>query len=118
VFVVLGGLLVLRWRGVIWVHLPCALWGAFVELTGRVCPLTPLENSLRAAAGEPGYTGDFVVRYILPLVYPVGLTRDVQLVLGAVVLTVNLVIYAIVWRSRRPASEGPKVRSWDRPARW
>jgi hypothetical protein len=99
-FVVLGGLLALRWPVAAWVHLPCAFWGAFVELSGRLCPLTPLENSLRAAAGESGYTGDFVDRYLVPLVYPAGLTRDVQQVLGGFVIVLNLAIYAIVFRRR------------------
>jgi hypothetical protein len=97
-FVVLGGLLAFRWRWMPWVHLPAAAWGAFVELTGRICPLTPLENSLRAAAGQAGYQGDFVEHYVMPILYPEGLTRNVQFVLAAVMVIVNVAIYAIVWR--------------------
>lgn len=103
VFVVLGGLLVLwniRWA---WVHLPAAVWGAWVEFTGRICPLTPLENQLRHLAGERGYTGGFIEHYIIPLMYPAELTRETQFVLGYVVLAVNLVIYGIaVARAYRP----------------
>lgn len=100
VFVALGGLVAVRWPGVLWAHVPAAGWGAFVELTGRVCPLTPLENSLRAAAGQTRYQGDFLERYLAPVVYPAGLTRDIQVMLGAVLILVNLVIYAVVWRRR------------------
>lgn len=95
VFVVLGGLLVLwniRWA---WVHLPAAIWGAWVEFGGKICPLTPLENQLRHLAGERGYTGGFIEHYIIPLMYPAELTRETQFVLGYVVLAVNLVIYGI-----------------------
>jgi hypothetical protein len=103
-FVLLGALLVLRWPRLAWLHLPAALWGLVVEWTGWICPLTPLENALRHAAGEPGYDVGFVERYIVPLIYPAGLTRDTQLLLGAVVLVVNAVAYGLVyamWRRRR-----------------
>src|SRR5512135_1510455 len=79
VFTALGGLLALRWRWIPWLHLPAAAWGGFVEATGRVCPLTPLENWLRGAAGGPVYAGDFVEHYLLPIVYPPRLTREIQL---------------------------------------
>jgi len=100
-FVVLGGLLVLRWPGFRWIHLPAAVWGAIVEFSGSVCPLTPLENALRAQAGEAGYTGDFISRYVLPTLYPAGLTRSVQLILGAIVVGLNCAVYAWVWRRRK-----------------
>lgn len=93
VFVALGGLLALRWPRVAWAHLPAAVWGILIELTGWVCPLTPLENWLRAAAGDPAYTGGFIDRYIMPIVYPAGLTRGMQLALAATVIVVNLIIY-------------------------
>ena len=93
VFVALGGLLALRWPRVAWAHLPAAVWGILIELTGWVCPLTPLENRLRAAAGDPAYTGGFIDRYIMPIVYPAGLTRGMQLALAATVIVVNLIIY-------------------------
>jgi hypothetical protein len=83
------------------VHLPAAAWGVFVELTGRVCPLKPLENRLRAAAGEVAYQGDFIGRYLAAAVYPEGLTPTTQAVLGLLLLVVNAGIYALVWRRRR-----------------
>lgn len=94
VFVVLGGVLVLwnlRWA---WVHLPAAVWGAWVEFAGKICPLTPLENHLRSLAGEDGYPGGFIEHYVIPLMYPVGLTRDTQFVLGLIVVAINLIVYA------------------------
>ena len=101
VFVVAGGLLVLRWPRAAWVHLPAAVWGVLIEWAGWICPLTPLENTLRRAAGQAGYSGGFVERYLLPLIYPAGLTPAVQLWLGLVVLVVNVAIYALWWRRRR-----------------
>ncbi|RDK08466.1 DUF2784 domain-containing protein [Cupriavidus lacunae] len=101
VFVVAGGLLVLRWPRVAWLHLPAAVWGVLVEWSGWVCPLTPLENMLRQAAGQAGYSGGFVERYLLPMIYPAGLTSAVQLWLGAVVLVVNVAVYALWWRRWR-----------------
>jgi len=101
IFVVAGGLLALRWPRAAWLHLPAAAWGATVELSGWICPLTPLENLLRAAGGEAYTQGDFIARALLPLIYPAGLTRDIQLLLGAVVLVVNAAIYAWVLRRRR-----------------
>ncbi|PVY69907.1 uncharacterized protein DUF2784 [Cupriavidus alkaliphilus] len=101
VFVVAGGLLVLRWPRAAWVHLPAAVWGVLIEWAGWICPLTPLENMLRGAAGQAGYSGGFVERYLLPLIYPAGLTPAVQLWLGLVVLVVNVAIYALWWRRRR-----------------
>ncbi|QQX84265.1 DUF2784 domain-containing protein [Cupriavidus necator] len=100
-FVVAGGLLVLRWPRVAWLHLPAAAWGVLIEWSGGICPLTPLENTLRQAAGQAGYSGGFVERYLLPLIYPAGLTPAVQLWLGAVVLALNVAVYALWWRRRR-----------------
>ena len=99
-FVVFGGLLVLRWPRVMYLHLPAALWGAFIELAGGICPLTPLENSLRRSAGGAGYEGGFVEHYIMPVLYPAGLTRGVQLTLGMLVIAINVVIYAWVLARR------------------
>lgn len=98
VFVVAGGLLVVRRPRVAWLHLPAATWGALIELVGWVCPLTPLENRLRTMGGEAGYSGGFVEHYLLPVLYPPGLTRGVQLVLGACVVLLNLVWYVWAWR--------------------
>ena len=99
-FVVFGGLLVLRWPKLAYVHLPVALYGMLIEFVGWVCPLTPLEKRLRESAGQQGYEGGFVEHYILPVLYPAGLTRGVQLVLGLVVIAVNVVIYWAIARRR------------------
>ena len=101
-FAVAGGLLVLRWRGVALLHLPALAWAAWVEFSGRICPLTPLENALRAAAGEAGYQGGFVEHYLLPLLYPADLTRELQWTLGSGLVVFNLAVYAaVVWQARR-----------------
>ncbi len=102
-FVVLGGLLVWRWPRVAWVHLPCAVWGALIELTGLICPLTPLEKWLRDQAGVASYEGGFIAHYIVPILYPAGLTRGTQLVLGVFVVMLNLAVYVGWWRARRRA---------------
>lgn len=96
VFVLLGGLLALRWRWMPWVHLPAALWGAATELFGWLCPLTPLEIRLRRASGAAGYTGGFVERYLIPVIYPAELTRELQLLLAACVVALNLAIYGLI----------------------
>lgn len=108
-FTVLGGLLALRWRWIPWLHLPAAAWGVFIEATGRICPLTPLENTLRARAGGSAYEGDFIAHYLGPIIYPDHLTREIQLGLGAVLVVVNVAIYAVIWRRR--ASRAVGVRS-------
>jgi len=100
-FVVLGGLLVLWRPGFAWIHIPAALWGILIELQGWICPLTYLENDLRDAAGTSGYEGGFIDHYLMPLVYPSGLTSATQVLLGLAVLVVNAVIYALVWRKRK-----------------
>jgi hypothetical protein len=99
-FVIGGGLLVLKWPKAAIVHIPCAAWGAVVVLGGWVCPLTPLEQHLRALAGGTGYTGGFIDNYIMPLIYPPGLTRTVQVILGVIVLTANLGLYRWVFKRR------------------
>lgn len=104
VFVVLGGALALRWPRIAWLHIPAVLWGAFVEFSGWICPLTPLENALRRQGGQPEYQGDFIERYVLRALYPEGLTRADQLMLGAVALLINVCMYAFVFfRHRRHA---------------
>jgi len=100
-FVVFGGLLALRWPKMVWVHLPAALWGAAIEFGGWVCPLTPLENHFRRLAGEQGYAGGFVQHYMLPLIYPGVLTREIQIGFGLLVVGVNGIVYYFVWRRRR-----------------
>ncbi len=99
-FVLFGGLLVLKWRPLIWLHLPAALWGVCVEVLHLPCPLTTWENSTRLAAGQTGYGGGFIDHYVWPIIYPAGLTPGIQWVLGAVVLGINLLIYATLIRRR------------------
>jgi hypothetical protein len=98
-FVGLGGLLVLRWRRVAWLHVPAAVWGVWIEFSGRICPLTPLENQYRRLGGEAGYSGGFVDHYILPVLYPHGLTRTTQVLLGIAVAAFNVWLYARAFRS-------------------
>lgn len=97
-FVLFGGVAVLRWRRLAWLHLPAAVWGVMIELGGWVCPLTFLENRFRLLGGASGYGGTFIERYLETLLYPLGLTRNVQLVFGLVALLVNLAVYARLWR--------------------
>jgi hypothetical protein len=104
-FVVLGGLLVLRWRRLALLHLPAAVWGAVIEFAGWICPLTPLENALRRQAGGAGYGGGFIERYLLPILYPPGLTRGVQIALGLSVLLLNGAIYGWIVLAPRPRAE-------------
>jgi Protein of Unknown function (DUF2784) len=99
-FALAGGLLALRWPRVVWLHLPAALWAALVEFAGWYCPLTTFEVRLRMAGGGEGYAGDFVERYILPVLYPAELTRGLQMVLGAIVVGVNVAVYLWLWRRR------------------
>jgi hypothetical protein len=105
-FAVFGGLLAWRWRWIAWFHLPAVAWAAFVEFTGRVCPLTPLENALRVQAGEAAYGGDFIGNYVVPLLYPEGLTRPTQMLLGFSVVIINVALYSAMarrpWRGSKP----------------
>ena len=103
-FVGLGGLLVLRWPRLAWVHLPAAVWGAYVEFSGRICPLTPLELELRHRAGQAGYEGGFIDHYITAWIYPEGLSRGIQIGIGIAVFVVNALIYAWVFHGRRRAA--------------
>ena len=107
-FAVLGAILIIRHRWVIWLHLPTVLWAVWIEMSGGICPLTPLENRLRLKAGLGGYQGDFVENYLLPVLYPAGLTREIQILLGAIVLIINLIIYAYVWYSAKQRNEQEK----------
>lgn len=101
-FVIFGGLLVARRPWVAWVHVPAVIWAAWIELAGWICPLTPLENWLRVQAGGPAYTSSFVDRYLMPVLYPASLTREMQWALAAVVLLVNAAVYlALLRRVRR-----------------
>ncbi len=98
VFVLLGGLLVLRWPRVAWVHLPAAAWGVLIEFFGWWCPLTKWENHFLRLAGRAGYDGGFVAHYIMPIIYPPGLTRGMEIAIGIIVLVVNAAVYARVFR--------------------
>jgi len=103
-FVVFGGLLVLWRRGLAWLHIPAALWGVVIEFQGWICPLTYLENDLRAAAGSSGYSGSYIDHYLMPLIYPVWLSSETQVLFGLAVLFVNAIIYGLVWRKTRADS--------------
>ena len=98
VFVLCGGLLVLRWRWVAWLHVPAAIWGAVVEFTGWICPLTPLENWLRVQGNEASYRSDFIAEHLLRLLYPEELTRDLQLLFGTGVVVLNAAVYWGLWQ--------------------
>lgn len=100
-FVVLGAVLVLWRRSLIWFHIPCAIWGALIEFKGWICPLTYLENDLRTRAGASGYRGGYIDNYLMPLVYPDGLTSDVQFILGMAVLLINVAMYTLLWYKMR-----------------
>jgi hypothetical protein len=100
-FVVLGGLLVLRWPRLAWLHVPVFLWGAAIEFGGWICPLTPLENWLRQLGGEGAYSGGFIEHYLAAAIYPDGLTRRIQLMIGTAVLVINAAVYLALWYRRR-----------------
>ena len=100
-FVLFGGALALRWPKAVWVHLPAAAWGALISFAGWVCPLTPLEKWLRRQGGAAGYEGGFVEHYILPVLYPRGLTHEIQIALGVIVILLNLLVYRQVYRRYR-----------------
>ena len=99
VFVLFGGLLVLRWRWLVILHVPALVWGALVEFCHLYCPLTPLENALRSRAGTQGYDGGFIEHYLIPLIYPAGLTSQLQLWLGGIVVLCNVLVYS--WLASR-----------------
>ena len=102
-FVLFGGLLALKWKRLVWVHVPALAWGASIEFIGWWCPLTPLENWLRRNAGGTPYHSGFIEHYILPIIYPPGLTREIQIVLGTLVLLTNAAVYGWLWHRRRTA---------------
>ena len=109
-FVLAGGFLVARHAVLAWLHLPAVVWVAWLELTGALCPLTPLENLLRGRAGQSGYAGGFIEHYLIPVIYPAGLTTGIQAVLGALVVALNVAVYAWLWRRRR-SRRNPSDRS-------
>lgn len=97
-FVVLGSALVWRRPALAWLHVPAIAWVAYIEFTGTLCPLTPLENALRTRAGDAGYAGGFIEHYLIPIIYPAGLTPGIQLALGAAVVALNALAYRAIWR--------------------
>lgn len=104
-FVVAGALLVFRWQWVALLHVPAVVWGVLLEFRGWLCPLTPLEQELRVAGGEAGYSGGFVEQYILPVLYPAEIDSSMQLALGSFVIVINVALYGwLLWRWRRNAS--------------
>ena len=100
-FAVLGAVFVIRWRWFFWLHLPAVFWAIWIELTGGICPLTPLENWLRRRAGQGGYPGDFVQHYLMPMLYPVDLTHNIQILLGLVVIFINAALYGYLYYHNR-----------------
>jgi hypothetical protein len=106
VYVLFGAALVRRWPRTIWPHLVAVLWGLYIAAAHRVCPLTPLENALRVRAGATGYSGGFIEHYVLPVLYPRGLTPVVLAAEAVLVVVVNVALYAWVWRARRLAQPG------------
>jgi hypothetical protein len=116
-FAVLGALLALRWRWLAWLHVPAVSWGAFIEFTGWVCPLTPVENWFRNAGDRRGYSGGFIEHYIFPLLYSSTLTRNDQIVLGLGLLLLNLVLYGFILHRAcctRRAAQGAAAGEFDR----
>ena len=107
-FAVLGGLLALRWPRCLWLHGPALLWAAWIQFAGTTCPLTPLENRLRRAGGEAGYESGFLDHYLVPMLYPPGLSRSTQVALGVLLLVANAAIYAWVLRAGARGRSDPK----------
>jgi hypothetical protein len=103
-FVLLGSLLLLKWPKLIWLHVPALCWGIYIELSGNICPLTPLENHFRALAGEDTYYGGFIAHYLGPIIYPAGLTRGMQYLAAGVVVAMNALGYGLYFRRRRRQS--------------
>jgi uncharacterized protein with PQ loop repeat len=96
-FVILGGLLVLRWPALKWIHLPAAVWGAVIEIGGFVCPLTKIENAFLRRAGAAGYDGGFIAHHLFSVIYPQGLTRGMEFAIAAFVIAVNAAVYRKVF---------------------
>lgn len=96
VFVIVGGLLVMRWLWLAWLHIPAVAWAAVVEINSWICVLTPWENELRRLAGQDGYSGGFIEHYIVPIIYPSGLTHGIQIAMGVSVIIINLVVYSLI----------------------
>lgn len=100
-FALFGGLLVLRNRRWLALHLPALAWGIWIEASHGLCPLTPIENHFRHRAGQVGYEGGCIEHYLLPLLYPAGLTPHAQAIIAVGFALWSLVVYALVWRRYR-----------------
>ena len=111
VFVVLGGLLVLRRPRAAWLHIPAVIWGAYIEFFDGPCPLTPMENHFRRLGGQAGYEGGFIDHYVTAIIYPEGLTRPVQIGFGVAVVVINVVAYVLVVRRARRRAERSTERA-------
>jgi len=114
-FVLFGSLVVLIWEWLFWLHLPAIAWGITIEISGWICPLTPWEIHLRKMAGEQGYSGSFIMEYLIPIIYPSGLTREIQWVLGMIVVLTNLILYTFILKKRssfknKLNSDNPKIQ--------
>ncbi len=113
IFAVLGAFLIIWRPWILWLHLPAIFWAIWIEMTGGICPLTPLENWLRNQAGQGGYRGDFVEYYLMPVLYPLGLTRNIQILLGVLVILANLAIYGYVIFRLKPNPDKPELKIED-----
>lgn len=98
VFALAGGLLAFKWRWIMWLHIPAAIWAAVIIMLGWICPLTPLENMLRQAGGVEAYSSGFIEYYLLPVIYPSGLDREMFIVMGIVVIVINAIVYTLLFR--------------------
>ncbi len=105
-YVVLGALLAFRWPKLVWLHLPALLWGIWIEFSGRICPLTPLENWLRQKGGEAGYSTSFIEQYVIPMLYPADLTASTQWLLGTLLVLINAALYGLLMRHNRRRQQG------------
>jgi Protein of Unknown function (DUF2784) len=110
-FALFGSFFVL-WKGwIIWLHLPALAWGAYIELSGNICPLTPLENHFRVLAGQGEYYGGFITHYLGPIIYPAGLTRGGQYLAFGILVAMNLLGYGLVWARRRTKTPAVRMRT-------
>jgi hypothetical protein len=110
-FVMFGSLLALYKRWIVWLHIPVVLWGVAIAVIGWICPLTPLENAIRIAAGQEGYSGGFVEHYLITIIYPDGLTRRGQLILAGLIIVVNILLYGFVLRKKRAKKKKSSVNN-------
>ena len=101
VFVLVGGLLVFKWRWIIWLHIPAAIWGSMIIIIGWICPLTPIENWLRQAGAQEQYSSSFLEQYLIPVIYPLGLNHERFIAMGLVVIVINVFVYTILFINQK-----------------